>query len=60
MKHGGYREGAGRPAVPDDKIRRNRTFKATDEEWRRIKERAKNHGLTTSEYIRERLLRAQN
>lgn len=50
-KHGGSREGAGRPTIVE--VRKARTFKTTEAEWELIKEKAINAGYTsTSEFIR--------
>jgi hypothetical protein len=49
----------GRPPVPDDELRKNRSVKATDEEWEQIKTLARKAGLTTSEYIRMCALKAR-
>lgn len=46
------RAGAGRPSVPDRELQKNRSFKASDAEYEEIKARAKQAGVTTSEYIR--------
>lgn len=56
MKHGGAREGSGRPRVPDKEYRKPRSFKATDEEWERIKAKAKEAGMSAAEYIRHQTL----
>ena len=48
---GGAREGAGRPAEAGE-IRKNRNFKATDDEWGKIKAKDKVAGMSASEYIR--------
>ncbi len=54
MAKGGARPGAGRPQVKH--LRKIRSFKATDEEWQKIKEKAKQEGLSASEYIRKKTL----
>lgn len=54
-QHGGSRPGAGRPLEGETK-RRNRSFKASDDEWARIGELAKEAGLNISEYIRRKVL----
>lgn len=46
----------GRPAMDPDEKRKLRSFKATDDEWRQIQERAEKAGLSTSAYIRKRAL----
>ena len=48
--------GPGRPAMPPDEKRKNRSFKVTDDEWERIGELAKEEGLNISEYIRRQTL----
>lgn len=48
--------GPGRPAMPPDEKRKNRSFKVTDDEWARIGELAKEAGLNISEYIRRQTL----
>lgn len=35
---GGKRDGAGRPELPDHLKRKGRFIRATDEEWRKVKE----------------------
>lgn len=52
--HGGARPGAGRPPLANP--RKIRAFKATDEEWQKIREKAREAGLTASEYIRKKIL----
>ena len=42
----------GRPALAADDKRKSRHIKMTDEEWRKIQEKAKAAGISTSEYIR--------
>lgn len=36
--HGGYRPGAGRPAKPDEELRKKRTVYLTDDEFPLVKE----------------------
>lgn len=48
--------GPGRPAMPPDDKRKNRRFKASDDEWARIGELATEAGLNISEYIRRQTL----
>lgn len=52
---GGPRPGAGRPPTGNPR-RKLRSFKATDEEWEQIKQKAEQAGLTASEYIRLKTL----
>ena len=54
MPSGGKREGAGRKPTPAPLIRR--TFRMTDQEWQQVQEDAKQEGLSTSEYIRYKLI----
>ena len=54
--HGGYRPGAGRPALPEEHIRKARSIKFTDAEWETIKAKADMVGLSMSEYVRNRAL----
>lgn len=44
--------GVGRKPVPDEKLRKLRSFKASDEEWEIIKTKAKEAGMSAGEYIR--------
>ena len=48
------RPGRGRPPVEDK--RKIHNFKATDEEWQRIKELAAQAGESAAEYIRRKTL----
>ena len=41
MERGGSRPGSGRPKLPPGEKRTMRSMKATDEEWERIKEFAR-------------------
>lgn len=45
----------GRPALGDDK-RKPRSVKLSDEEWLEIQRRAKEAGISASEYIRQKAL----
>jgi len=51
-------EPVGRPALEPDKKRKPRSFKATDEEWQDIQDRAKEAGMSAGEYIRRKTLGA--
>lgn len=52
-QHGGKRVGAGRPANPETR-RYARTINLNDREWARLQDKAKQAGLSISEYIRKR------
>jgi len=45
----------GRPALGDDK-RKPRSVKLSDKEWLEIQRRAKEAGISASEYIRQKAL----
>lgn len=45
-------EGAGRKPLPKNKVRKPRSFKASDQEWEEIKTLADKAGVSVSEYIR--------
>ena len=49
---GGARRGSGRPALPKDEVKKIRTVKMSDKEWRRLGVLAEKKGKTKSEYIR--------
>ena len=49
---GGARRGSGRPSLPKDEVKKIRTVKMSDKEWRRLGELAEKDGKTKSEYIR--------
>lgn len=49
---GGARRGSGRPALPKDEVKKIRTVKMSDNEWRKLGELAEKKGKTKSEYIR--------
>ena len=49
---GGARRGSGRPTLPKDEVKKIRTVKMSDKEWRRLGELAEKDGKTKSEYIR--------
>jgi hypothetical protein len=54
---GGPRPHSGRPRQPVKNLaRRSYSFSASPSEWEEIQARAKEAGLTTSEYIRRRTL----
>ena len=58
-KHGGKREGAGRPEgtiMPEEQKRKMRNFRATDKEYEIIKSNAEKDGINISEFIRRRTL----
>lgn len=47
---------AGRPAMEPDEKRKNRSFKASDDEWMQMGELAKEEGVKVSEFIRRKTL----
>ena len=49
---GGARRCSGRPALPKDEVKKIRTVKMSDKEWRKLGEIAEEKGKTKSEYIR--------
>ena len=49
---GGARRGSGRPSLPKDDVKKIRTVKMSDKEWRKLGELAEKDGKTKSEYIR--------
>ena len=49
---GGKRAGAGKPALPEDEVKKIRSIKMSDNEWHKLGELAENKGITKSEYIR--------
>ena len=49
---GGARRGSGRPSLPKDEVKKIRTVKMSDKEWRKLGELAEKVGKTKSEYIR--------
>ena len=49
---GGARRGSGRHALPKDELKKIRTIKMSDKEWKKIGELAEQKGKTKSEYIR--------
>lgn len=53
--HGGRRPGAGRPLTGDEP-RKNRSIRFTDAEWQFVANQAARVGLSTSEYIRRKVL----
>ena len=53
---GGKRENSGRKA-PTGGVRKNRSFKANDEEWAKLQTLAVDQGLNVSELIRTLLNR---
>lgn len=57
---GGYRPGAGRPSLPNTEIRKTKSIKFSDSEWEKIKELAKESGVSASEYIRSKALEGEN
>ena len=46
----------GRPAMDPDDKRKPRSVKLSDEEWLEIQRRAKEAGISASEYIRQKAL----
>lgn len=54
--HGGARPGSGRPALPEEKVKKARSIKFSDVEWETIKEKADMAGLSVSEYVRNKAL----
>lgn len=53
-RHGGKREGAGRPPAEDKRI--SRSIKFSDVEWEIVKQKADAAGKTISDYIRMKAL----
>lgn len=51
-KWGGARRGSGRPALPKDEVKKIRTVKMSDKEWRKLGELSEKRGKTKSGYIR--------
>ena len=49
---GGKRVGAGKPALPEDEVKKIRTVKMSDNEWHKLGVIAEKKGVTKSEYIR--------
>ena len=49
---GGARCGSGRPTLPKDEVKKIRTVKMSDKEWKKLGELAGEKGKTKSEYIR--------
>ncbi len=49
---GGARRGSGRPTLPKDEVKKIRTVKMSDKEWKKLGELAGEKGMTKSEYIR--------
>lgn len=49
IKHGGYRDGAGRKPV--DNPKKQRAIAATDDEWQQLKNIAKAKGKSVSDYL---------
>lgn len=50
--------GPGRPAMPDDEKRKPRSIKLSDAEWQEMKDLAKKEGLSITEYIRQKTIKA--
>ena len=48
--------GPGRPGLPEEVIRKNRSIKMSDAEWEKIKSLAAAKGLPASDFIRYRTL----
>lgn len=58
MTRGGARPGAGRKECSEEEKRKLHAFKCSDDEWKNIKAKAKEHGFrSVSEYIRKSALR---
>lgn len=55
MPRGGKREGAGRPTIGSSPAIA-RTIRANDEQWEAIKDKAKQAGMTTTEYLIKKAL----
>ena len=49
---GGARRGSGRPSLPKDEVKKIRTVKMSDKEWKKLGELAGEKGKTECEYIR--------
>ena len=49
IKHGGFRDGAGRKPVENPK--KQRAIAATDDEWQQLKNIAKAKGKSVSDYL---------
>ena len=49
---GGARRGSGRPTLPKDEVKKIRTVKMSDKEWKKLGELAEKKRKTKSEYIR--------
>ena len=49
---GGARRGSGRPTLPKDEVKKIRTVKMSDKEWKKLGELAGEKGKTKNEYIR--------
>lgn len=49
---GGARRGSGRPSLPKDEVKKIRTVKMSDKEWKKLGELAEEKRITKSEYIR--------
>lgn len=52
---GGKREGSGRPA-PAGERREIHSIKFSPGEWKRLQEKAKEAGISASEYVRQKAL----
>ena len=46
----------GRPELKEDELRKPRSFKANEAEWEQVKTKAKEAGVSASEYIRAKAL----
>lgn len=53
---GGRRAGAGKPALPKDEVKKNRSIKMSDKEWDLLGSLADAKHMTKSEYIRFKTL----
>lgn len=52
---GGKREGSGRPALAGER-REIHSIKFAPDEWKQIQEKAKDAGISASEYVRQKAL----
>jgi hypothetical protein len=59
---GGARERAGRPTgtiKPEKDKKHSHHIRFSDEEWKKVKEAAKEAGITAAEYVRRKVLRTE-
>lgn len=52
------KKSVGRPALPKDEKRLPRSIKLSDAEWQEMKDLAKKEGLSITEYIRQKTIKA--